>query len=260
MNEIAQQARQGSVAAIIQVMNEQLAQSSVRTRAVFAEGVLHILCEAATAEQLEQPELVEQVKQILEAISPRNIRRVQVNSRIVREQQMLWLEEISRDPENQLLWSEAIILKQPSLWRRFNQSRERVKALQREKELRKAARKNKPHRFSFWVGLLGGLVLSVGISFGAWWLYNRHLLSSASQDVFAEAVRVATEASAAGKIATSSSEWLNLASKWQLAADLMEQVPPNAHNYAIAQDRVLKYRENSQTAQKEAKKIWQKEQ
>jgi hypothetical protein len=46
INDIIWQARQGSVAAIIQVLNESLVLSGVRTRAVFADGVLQLLCEA----------------------------------------------------------------------------------------------------------------------------------------------------------------------------------------------------------------------
>src|ERR671932_2720775 len=76
VDDIARQARQGSVAAIIQTLNEQLADVGVRTRAVFAAGVLQLLCEAATKEQLEQSVLIAQIRQILEDIAPRNIRRV----------------------------------------------------------------------------------------------------------------------------------------------------------------------------------------
>jgi len=117
VNDIVKQANQGSVAAIIQVLNERLADSGVRTRAIFADGVLQVLCEAATPEQLEPSELIGQIRQTLEAIAPRNIRRVNINSRIVREQQLLWLDEISRDPENQLLWSQEITLNKANLLR-----------------------------------------------------------------------------------------------------------------------------------------------
>ncbi|WP_257236962.1 hypothetical protein [Nostoc sp. 'Peltigera malacea cyanobiont' DB3992] len=115
INDIGWQAHQGSVAAIIQLLNEKLAQSCVRTRAIFSDGVLQILCEAARVEQLEQSPLVEQIQQILESIAPRHIRRVKINSRIVREQQLLWLKEIDSDRENQLLWSQEITLIQPIL-------------------------------------------------------------------------------------------------------------------------------------------------
>jgi hypothetical protein len=66
MDDIARQAHQGSVAAIIQTLNEQLSDAGVRTRAVFADGVLQLLCEAASKEQLEQSVLVVKIRQILE--------------------------------------------------------------------------------------------------------------------------------------------------------------------------------------------------
>jgi hypothetical protein len=119
INDIFWQAQQGSVAAIIQVLNERLADSGVRTRAVFDDGVLQLLCEANTEEQLERTALVEKIHQILKLIAPRNIHRVNLNCRIVREQQLLWLEEIYRNSENQLLWSEEIVLEKPSFLQQF---------------------------------------------------------------------------------------------------------------------------------------------
>ncbi|MEM8810643.1 MAG: hypothetical protein AAGF01_31930, partial [Cyanobacteria bacterium P01_G01_bin.38] len=112
-NDIFGQAREGSVAAIIQILNERLMDVGIRTRAVFADGILQLLCEAPTPEQLDQPSVVEKIRKLLETISPRRIYKVNINSRIVREQQLLWLEEINRDPERHLLWSEMITLKQP---------------------------------------------------------------------------------------------------------------------------------------------------
>ncbi|MEM9164656.1 MAG: hypothetical protein AAGC54_16520 [Cyanobacteria bacterium P01_F01_bin.4] len=112
-NDIFGQAREGSVAAIIQILNERLTDAGIRTRAVFADGILQLLCEAPTPEQLDQPSVVEKIRKLLETISPRRIYKVNINSRIVREQQLLWLEEINRDPERHLLWSEMITLKQP---------------------------------------------------------------------------------------------------------------------------------------------------
>ncbi|MCG8362376.1 MAG: hypothetical protein MJA27_03465, partial [Pseudanabaenales cyanobacterium] len=100
INDISSQARQGSVAAIIQVLNEQLADAGIRTRAFLAQNSLQLLCEAAQPEQLEQTVVVERVRQILESISPRHIRRVKIYSRIVREHQLLWLEEVTHDAEN----------------------------------------------------------------------------------------------------------------------------------------------------------------
>lgn len=119
INDIAWQAHQGSVAAIIQLLNEKLASSGIRTRAIFDDGILQLLCEARTVEQLEQSSLVKHIQQILESIAPRNIFRVNINSRIVREQQLLWLEEINRNPENQLLWSQEITLVKPNIFKQI---------------------------------------------------------------------------------------------------------------------------------------------
>ncbi len=117
------QARQGSVAAIIQILNERLADSGIRTRAVVASGMLQLLCEAASPNRLEKTAVVEKVRQILENISPQHIKRVKINCRIVKEEQLLWLEEINKDPENSLLWSEIITLNQPFFVQRWIRDR-----------------------------------------------------------------------------------------------------------------------------------------
>jgi cell division septation protein DedD len=168
IDDIARQARQGSVSAVIQILNEKLADSGIRTRAIFEQGVLQLLCEAPKPEQLDRPHLVPQVQQILNSLQPRNIRRVNINSRIVREQQLLWLDEINRDPEGQLLWSEEITLSQPSFFQRLVQDRKD------EKNAPKAnAPKGSPIRLArekrvFWRGLLGGASLSLFLLLVGW--------------------------------------------------------------------------------------------
>src|ERR687885_2753278 len=162
MDDIARQAHEGRVAAIIQTLNEQLADAGVRTRAVFEDGVLQLLCEAASKEQLEQSVLVPQVRRILEDLAPRNIRRVKINSRIVREQQLLWLEEITRDPENQLLWSEVIILAKPNIFKRLatgwkNQQTAPKKQLAFPEISSGNIRKKNPYRR----GIISGISLSL---------------------------------------------------------------------------------------------------
>ena len=117
------QARQGSVAAIIQVLNERLADSGIRTRAMVADGILQLLCEADTPDKLEQTATVERVRHELETISPQRIKRVKINSRIVKEAQLLWLEEINKDPENALLWAQTITLKRPFFLKRWFRDR-----------------------------------------------------------------------------------------------------------------------------------------
>jgi hypothetical protein len=301
VDDIAKQARQGSVSAIIQVLNEKLASSGIRTRAMFDQGVLQLLCEAAKPEQLEQSVLVPHVRQILESLQPRNVRRVKINSRIVREQQLLWLEEIHREPHN-LLWSEEITLTKLTLLQRLMQDWK-----DNQPEFAKAALpKTSPIRLArekrvFWRGLLGGASLSLFLLLLALallnWLSPKWMeqpqtnaggsstaegsgtsspnanssqaaiapSSSSSPtpeqakgatetqtDPFAQAVRLAEETAGAGHKAQSSADWLDLASRWQHASELMGQVSPQDPRYATAQDRVERYRQNSKAALQQA--------
>ncbi|MBF2048439.1 MAG: hypothetical protein EDM05_58520 [Leptolyngbya sp. IPPAS B-1204] len=291
IDDIARQARQGSVSAIIQVLNEKLADSGVRTRAVFDQGVLQLLCEAPKPEQLEQPVLVGQVRQILESLQPRNVRRVNINSRIVREQQLLWLEEINRDPTNQLLWSEEITLAKPSFWQRLSQDRKDPKKIDPSKTtLTKTSPRQRREKKLFWRGLIGGASLSLFLLLLGWALYswlNPKLnptlaeqteadqptgtsagTSQAEQpsggsatptggaaDPFAEAVRLAESTVLAGQSAQTSAEWLEVASRWQRASDLMAQIPSQDPRYPTAQDRVQLYRQNSEAALAQAQKL-----
>ncbi len=119
INDIFWQAQQGSVAAIIQLLNQRLTNSGVRTRAVFNDGILQLLCETSADHKIDQSALVNQIHEILKSIAPRHIYRVNINCRIVREQQLLWLDEINRDPDNQLLWAEEITLEKPSIFQQF---------------------------------------------------------------------------------------------------------------------------------------------
>jgi hypothetical protein len=261
VEDIFVQARQGSVAAIIQVLNEKLASRGVRTRAVFVDGLLNLLCEAPSAEQLEESALVEQVTQILEGISPRNINRVKINSRIVREQQLLWLEEISRDAENQLLWSQTINLAQPNFFQDAIANR---------------------LSGQFILGAIAGisatlLTLALGGFISNWAnLQSPARLQASingispepspigtrtpednlakSKEAFAQAVRLAEDASAAGKTARSRQEWLDIAAQWQKASELMESVSPEYPRYETAADRAPIYANNREYALEEAEK------
>lgn len=281
MDDIARQAHQGSVSAIIQILNEKLATSGVRTRAMFDQGVLQLLCEAQTLEQLEQPVLVSQVRQILESLQPRNVKRVNINSRIVREQQLLWLEEINRDPQNQLLWSEEITLAKPGLLQRLSQNRKDIRADTSRVNLPTASPRLRREKKVFWRGLVGGASLSLLLLLLGWALY-RWLMpqttrtattgsepavqspspgstatpqaNTAPADPFAEAVRLAERTVKAGQGARTSAEWLAVASQWQQASDLMAQVTAQDSRYATAQDRVQLYRQNREAALAEAQK------
>ncbi|MEM8502878.1 MAG: hypothetical protein AAF716_06965 [Cyanobacteria bacterium P01_D01_bin.1] len=297
------QARQGSVAAIIQVLNERLADSGIRTRAVVDSGMLQLLCEAASPERLEKTAVVEKVRQILENISPHHIKRVKINSRIVKEEQLLWLEEINKDPENALLWSEIITLNQPFFIQRWMRDRQVKPA----GPLFRDITESESEQDGFSAKLLGGIgIITLILATG--WIFREDIseiqqaqtdladpdeqvispidlpplpaedraadttlpvtasaadtlgTSQASDDesasesagesteAFAEAVRIAEQASADGKTAATAAEWLDLAARWQKAADLMDQVPPGNEQHTIAKDRVAAYSENSQTA------------
>lgn len=196
IDDITRQARQGSVSAIIQVLNEEFAEAGVRTRAVFEQGVLQLLCEAATPQQLEQPVLVPQVRQILESLQPRRIRRVNINSRIVREQQLLWLEEIHRDPTHQLLWSEEITLRKPNPFQTLLQDFKEKKPIDPKASLPKSspARLAREKR-SFWRGLVGGASLSVFLLLVGWTVYS-WLERQSSQPTQANAVDETTQPTA----------------------------------------------------------------
>lgn len=295
INDIAWQAHQGSVAAIIQLLNEKLAKSGVRTRAIFSDGVLQLLCEAARVEQLEQSPVVEQIQQILESIAPRQIRRVNINSRIVREQQLLWLKEINSDRENQLLWSHEITLIQPNILKQlikdFTEAQAELGKPNFPKTsvsrplvlINKEKHKNKPKkRILAAAGLCSLLLLG-------WVVYAqlgnklknlmqletskflttentsdkkaqtashaaKNSLSDPSDDPFPISVRIANLASASGKTATTSTQWLDIAAKWQRASDLMGTVPQNHSRYQEAKIRTQLYKKYSEAAQKEADK------
>lgn len=271
MDNIAQQARQGSVAAIIQILNEKLADSGVRTRAIFEDGVLQLLCEAATPAQLEQSVLSDRVRQILESIAPRNIRRVNINSRIVREQQLLWLDEISRDPEQQVLWSQEVKLRQTNPIQRFLEDRKASRA--ERAALPQPAPRKQHAKQQFWRGILGGVSLSGLLLLLGWaafkWQQSHTATTAAAPDPapiapapatdspaaapaqpdpFVQAVRIAEQAAQDGQTAQSAADWLDLATRWQRASELMSQVPPEDERYTTAQDRIGVYRANSEAA------------
>lgn len=292
IDDIARQARQGSVAAVIQILNEKLSDSGIRTRAIFEQGILQLLCEAPKPEQLDRPQLVPQVQRILESLQPRNIRRVNINSRIVREQQLLWLDEIHRDPEGQLLWSEEITLTQPNFFQRLVQDRKDDKNAPKS-----SAPKGSPIRLArekrvFWRGLLGGASLSLFLLLVSWavktWLNpkfagqsqatapqgavvspavsstttattankkpiaSQPLQTAAPEDSFTQAVRLAEDSARLGQSAKTSADWLDLAARWRRASDLMAQVPSASTHFKVAQDRVQTYRQNSEAATQKA--------
>ncbi len=270
IDDIDLQARQGSVAAIIQLLNEHFAQSGIRTRAVQDDnGVLQLLVEAPRAEQLPQETVVDEVKAVLESISPKGITRVNINSRIVQEQQLLWLDEIKRDPENSLLWAQPVTLKRPNpilrLWQDLRAPRQRTPYLE------DVPTKKPGSQTAFWRGLMGGASLALLLLLVGWatkdWLRVSLGLDDApapvvptppptpDQDPFVLAVRIAQQAVEDGSSATTAAEWLDLAVRWQRASDLMAEVPPDDERYPIAQDRIATYANNKALALAEVERI-----
>jgi hypothetical protein len=278
VDDIARQAREGSVAAIIQILNDRLAEIGVRTRAVFADGVLQLLCEAATADLLEQSSLVDRLTEILEQLSPQNIRRVKINSRLVREHQLLWLEEISRDPENQLLWSQEIKLRRVYFWQRFaieQKERQGQKLALPKMTTHPRLSMQEPRQFQR--GIIGGVSLSVLLLVALAAIYKAlnspspnstatstqavvtpitpirpQKIAQGNLDSFAQAVRLAQQAATEGKTAQSREDWLVVAAKWQQASDLMAAVPSKHPRYTTAANRTAVYYQNSEKAQQEA--------
>lgn len=292
MDDIARQARQGSVAAIIQILNQKLAPDEVRTRAVFSGNILQLLCEAAEEEKLERNKIIDRVREILEAISPRGIRRVNINCRLVREQQLLWLEEINRDPANQLLWSEQIVLTRPNIIKRLLED-----ARNRPKEQSKqafapeiVADRQVRQSNQLWHGFLWGAGAMLAIV-AAWGFYRQSLGPVASGKVveaerslpasapaatpattpatkapeapapdqstenFARAVRLAQQAVEEGKLAKNADDWLVIAANWDQASKLMASVSQEHPEYATAQNRAALYRRYSQNTQAKAEKL-----
>jgi hypothetical protein len=272
-DDIFEQAASGSVAAIVQVLNQRLAERGVRTRAMVDAGWLQLLCESVQRSALDRDTLIAQVRDILEDIDPANIRRVQINSRLAREQQLLWLDDIRRQPK-QLLWSEPIRLRRSNplrrLWKAYGQQRQRrVMPIAR-------SRPSLPSRRSSGLGrgIAIGLVIALlaGLAYRQWstlgWMTSDdqpadpNLSTPSAQgtttsatpqaDPFAAAVTLATQAAIDGQTATSASDWLDLSARWQRAAELMDQVPEDDPRYNTASERSVLYRQNSAIAQQRA--------
>lgn len=266
MNDINKQAHKGRIAAIIEILNQEMTDLGVTNRAIYINNILQLLCEAKNAESLEKSIVVSKVRGILESISPHNIRRVHINSRIRQEKQLLWLEDITQDPENQLLWSEEIILKKPNIFYKIPGSNPRDSAIE--------SLSNQPKSSQIQQNLIWAIAVTVVLILMGFLLYNAlqfqlleslqsqsqndiksspqppEILSSAQQ--FSRGVKIAEEAASEGKFADTRQEWLEIAQKWQQAADSMEVVSPDFERYATAQNRAALYRRNQEQAQQEA--------
>ncbi len=269
INDSFKQARQGSISAIIQVLNEKLAGRGIRTRAMVDNNILQLLCEADSAKALDRSVLVNAVRSVLEEVSPRNVRRVNINARIIQEQQLLWLDELKNDPDKQPLWSEEITLVRPNLMRH---RLEAMKGLWGNKgalpvlgasNSRWKGDRKPTSKLPLWIGLgLIGLVGALGVAY--WVLPDGDETASqnviappekpkrdqALVDPFDRAVNLAGEASAEGTKASSPAEWKGIALKWKAASDLMGQVPESHPRYELAQNRTKTYQANQVIAEK----------
>ena len=276
-DDTAKQAHQGDIVALVQVLNSQLAEMGIKIRGIFVDGVLQLLCEAGQAEQLERSPVVTRIRNVLESISPRHIYRVRINSRIFQNQQLLWFDEINRNPNTQLLWYEDIFLKKPPLPQRLLGI---LKDDQFSTQTWQTSRINSTDDIQqnqqFQRGLVGGLIVSLAallISFGVYqWLSlqtsNPEEIPSTpavtptptpppensltDSEKFAQAVRLAQEAVAAGETAQTAQEWSEIAETWGEAAELMEAVSPEFSRSATAQNRASLYRRNQEVALEEA--------
>jgi hypothetical protein len=275
-NDSLRQAYQGSVSAIIQILNDRLAGTGIRTRAIFEGRILQLLCEAAKPEQLEQETIVPQIKSTLEDISPRNIRRVTINARIIQEQQLLWLDAIKQGGgDNPVLWSQELVLSRPNLMNHFfaglKKDGPEMPAYAQDSPSGRKARSATSVSPKVVAGGVGGVCVLALAGFGAWKLMQPageadvtaqlppksptlkpKAPKAAVADDFGAAVRLANSANEASQTAKTPAEWQIIAQKWGQASDLMSKVQPNSANYAIAQDRTLTYRKNQAIALKKA--------
>jgi hypothetical protein len=73
-----------------------------------------------------------------------------------------------------------------------------------------------------------------------------------TNDPFPAAVRKATSAAQLTQTASTPDEWVQVATDWQSAIELMQAVPESNPNYSVAQQRVPVYQKNLEYAQKRA--------
>ncbi|MEM8604178.1 MAG: hypothetical protein AAGF24_10130 [Cyanobacteria bacterium P01_H01_bin.121] len=175
--DVVQQAQHGSVAAIIQILNDVLVEQRVRTRAVLTGKTLQLLCEADTIEQLEQTQVVQRVQETLEQLNPAKIRHVQLYGRPMQEQQVLWLEAVQDNQGQPVLWSTRIKLARPNWLQRLSRSQQGNKLRRVEPDLRKLSQNRngkRSQRYPLGPLLLGAIagssLLAVGIILGQRWL------------------------------------------------------------------------------------------
>ncbi len=73
-----------------------------------------------------------------------------------------------------------------------------------------------------------------------------------SISAFAIAVESADRATLAMKTAETLVDWQTVTADWQIAIDALKSIPPSDANYAVAQNRVIDYRNNLDSASRQA--------
>jgi hypothetical protein len=76
-----------------------------------------------------------------------------------------------------------------------------------------------------------------------------------SANPFRDAVNAATQASQLAQTATTKEDWQAVATAWETAITLMQQVPPTDPNYATAQERAQAYQPNLTYAQQNVQRF-----
>ncbi|MGB2924202.1 MAG: hypothetical protein WBB82_02775 [Limnothrix sp.] len=272
MENITQRAQQGSIKAIMQILNQQLRDVGVSTRVVLGvNGILEILCEAGHPENLDKGKIVDCIQRNLDHLSPRTFQKVHIQSCLTNNTQSLWVATLSQKERRKLLWSEHISIHHQTFFQRVSKS---LGLEASAKKLAKAARlrKDQASLNRIWQGdrrvwLVVGAIAAASMG---WMMRDWSLLKAQQQtqiinentetqsqnsattptdfDAFNQSVRLATQAAAGGQNATTYSEWVDLANRWQQASDLMKLVPQAHPRYTEAQERVLSYRQNSEVA------------
>lgn len=118
--------------------------------------------------------------------------------------------------------------------------------------------------------VMGGVTAMVLVAL-IWVAYSRYNTSRSTQpisstatpstttdsgrDPFVEAVRIAERATDETKAADSQADWFAIEYQWQRAAELMADVPTEHDQYAIAQNRIDLYRNNSEYARQQAEAL-----
>ena len=271
-DDVYRQACGGSIAAIVQVLNHRYGDRGLRTRAMLSGSTLKLLCEAPDPQLLAQDETVAQIWRTLENIAPKGIARVHLYGRLVREQQLLWLDAIERNPEH-LLWSHQGKLKRSHwfrwVWRDLTQRQPKTElpGLTPSEPWQGGPEKKSTTR-PLVLGAVGGAIASVllfgGVAWYLGWLPsegfgpntpNATPSATPSVDPFVQAVRLAEAASQNGQTASSREDWESLSQQWKQAADLMGEVTPGDSRYATAQNRQAAYLQNSLVTRQQAEKL-----